>query len=92
MANSASVGDFAAYTLQADTSAMKGSSPGDEVYLRTDRALRGLEVIRDRLAGQIKGELESAEFGGRPVPFVGPQTIACQAVIRGAQQLASSTT
>ena len=87
-----SVGDFAAYTLQADTSAMKGSSPGDEVYLRTDRALRGLEVIRDRLAGQIKGELESAEFGGRPVPFVGPQTIACQAVIRGAQQLASSAT
>jgi hypothetical protein len=87
-----SVGDFAAYTLQADTSAMEGSSPGDEVYLRTDRALRGLEVIRDRLAEQIKGELEAAEFGGRPVPFVGPQTIACQAVIRGAQQLASSTT
>jgi hypothetical protein len=87
-----SVGDFAAYTLQADTSAVKGSSPGDEVYLRTDRALRGLEVIRDRLAEQIKGELEAAEFGGRPVPFVGPQSIACQAVIRGAQQLVSSTT
>jgi hypothetical protein len=87
-----SVGDFGAYTLQADTSAMKGSSPGDEVYLRTDRALRGLEVVRDRLAGQIKGELEAAEFGGRPVAFVGPQTSACQAVIRGAQQLASSTT
>jgi hypothetical protein len=87
-----SVGDFAAYTLQADTSAVKGSSPGDEVYLRTDRELRGLEVIRDRLADQIKGELGAAEFGGRPVPFVGPQTIACQAVIRGAQQLASSTT
>ena len=85
-----SVGDFGAYTLQADTDAVKGSSPGDETYLRTDRALRGLEVIRDRLAGQIKGELEAAEFGGRPVPFVSQQTIACQAVIRGAQQLASA--
>ena len=85
-----SVGDFAAYTLQADTSAIVSNSPGDEVYLRTDRALRSLEVIRDRLAGQIKGELEAAEFGGRPVPLVGQQTAACQAVIRAAQQLVSS--
>jgi len=43
-------------------------------------------------ADQIKGELEAAEFGGRPVAFVGPQTTARQVVIRGAQQLASSTT
>ena len=85
-----SVGDFAAYTLQADTSAIESNSPGDEVYLRTDRALRGLEVSRDRLAGQIKGKLEAAEFGGRPVPLVGQQTAACQAVIRAAQQLVSS--
>ena len=44
----------------------KSSSPGDQVYLRTDQALRGLEVARDRLAGQIKGELRRPRSpGGR---------------------------
>jgi hypothetical protein len=86
-----SVGDFGAYTLQADTNAIEGSSTGDEVYLRTDRALRALEVVRDRLAGQIKGELEAAEFGDRPIVFAGAQTAACQGIIRGAQQLAAAT-
>jgi hypothetical protein len=86
-----SVGEFAAYTLQADTNAVDSSSPGDEVYLRTDQALRGLEVVRDHLAGQIKGELEAAAFDNRPVSNVGPQLVACQLIIRGAQQLASAT-
>ena len=87
-----SVGDFAAYTLQADTNAINSSSPGDRVYLRTDQALRGLEVARDRLAGQIKGELEAAAFDDQPVAGAGAQTLACQLLIRGAQQLASATT
>jgi hypothetical protein len=86
-----SVGDFAAYTLQADTNAINSSSPGDQVYLRTDQALRGLEVARDRLAGQIKGELEAAAFGDQPVAHAGAQTLACQLLIRGAQHLASAT-
>jgi hypothetical protein len=86
-----SVGDFAAYTLQADTSAINGSSPGDRVYLGTGKALRGLEVARDRLAGQIKGELEAAAFGDQPVAHAGAQALACQLIIRGAQQLASAT-
>jgi hypothetical protein len=86
-----SVGDFAAYTLQADTSAINSSSPGDRVYVGTDKALRGLEVARDRLAGQIKGELEAAAFGDRPVAGAGAQAVACQLIIRGAQRLASAT-
>ncbi len=86
-----SVGDFAAATLQADTNAINSSSQGDQVYTRTDQALRGLEVARDRLAGLVKGELEAAAFSGRPVSGVGPQILACQLIIRGAQKLASAT-
>jgi len=86
-----SVGDFGAATLQADTDAIDSASPGDQVYVRTDQALRGLEVARDRLAGQIKGELDAAAFAGRPVAAVGPQILACQLIIRGAERLASAT-
>jgi hypothetical protein len=86
-----SVGDFAAYTLQADTNAINSSSPGDQVYLRTDQALRGLEVARDRLAGQIKGELEAAAFGDQPVANAGAQAQACQLLIHAAQHLATAT-
>ena len=86
-----SVGDFAADTLQADTKAIESSSPGDRVYLRTDQALRALEVVRDHLAGQIKGELEAAEFSGQPVWNARGLTFACQEVIRGAQLLDRAT-
>jgi len=82
-----SVGDFAAYTLQADTKALASTSSGDQVYLRTDQALRALEVGRDRLAEQIKGELEAAEFSDQPVRNSRQLTFACQAVIGGAQLL-----
>jgi hypothetical protein len=85
-----SVGDFGAATLQADTDAIDSSSPGDQVYVRTDQALRGLEVARDRLAGQIKGELAAAAFAGRPVAGVGRQAAACRLIIRGAERLASA--
>ena len=86
-----SVGDFGRDTLQADTNAIDSSSPGDQVYVGTDKALRGLEVARDRLAGQIKGELEAAAFGDQPVASAGAQALACQLIIRGARQLASAT-
>jgi hypothetical protein len=86
-----SVGDFAAYTLNADTSAIKSTSNGDHEYLRTDQALRGLEVARDRLAGQIKGELEAAEFRDQGTWNAGALTSACNAIIDGAKALASAT-
>ena len=86
-----SVGDFAAYTLNADTNAIKSTGTGDQEYLRTDQALRGLEVARDRLAGQIKGELEAAEFSDQGVWNAGALIFACHAIIGGAQALASAT-
>ncbi len=86
-----SVGDFAAYTLNADTNAIKSTSHGDQEYLRTDQALRGLEVARDRLAEQIKGELEAAEFRDQSVPDAGALTFGCHALIAAAQNLASAT-
>ncbi|HTS95144.1 MAG TPA: hypothetical protein VMI33_00830 [Streptosporangiaceae bacterium] len=85
-----SVGDFAAYTLQADTNAINSTSPNDEVYAHTDQALRALEVVRDRLAEQVKGELEAAAFDDQPVRQAAAQTLACQLVIAGAQKLASA--
>ena len=40
--------------------------PGDARY-RTDRALTGLDKVRDALALRIKAELESAAFGEKPI-------------------------
>jgi len=84
-----SVGQFGTATLQASTSAIESTSPGDHVYLSTDGALSALNQVRDRLAGLIKGELEAAAFQDRPVNGAQGQTVACQAVIDAAQRLAA---
>jgi hypothetical protein len=86
-----SVGDFAAYTLQADTNAIESSTAKDQEYLRVDAALRGLEFARDRLAELIKGELQAAAFDNVPVRGAVKQLFGCQAVIRAAQMLAQHT-
>jgi hypothetical protein len=83
-----SVGEFADYTLQADTAAVQSSSPGDAEYLATDKALAGLERVRDALALRVKGELEAAAFGDQPVVGAPAQTIACQGIIASAGVLA----
>jgi len=85
-----SVGEFGTATLQAATTAMQSSSPGDETYLRTDRVLSALERVRDGLAGKIKGELEAAAFHGTEVHGAVGQTIACRAIIAAAQHLATA--
>jgi hypothetical protein len=85
-----SVGQFGTYTLEAATKAIESTSAGDETYQRVDRALRALDVARDRLAGVIKGELGAAAFGDQTVGNVDPQILACQGLIRGARLLASS--
>jgi hypothetical protein len=84
-----SVGDFATDTLMADTSAVESSSPGDGVYRSTDKELTGLEFLRDRLAGQIKGELEAAAFDDVPIPGeqVKAQTFGCALLIGAAHML-----
>jgi hypothetical protein len=86
-----SVGDFAAETLDADTAALESSSPGDSEYVNTDKALRGLEVVRDGLAGAIKAELEQAAFGNQPVRAVGALLFSCQDLINSAHRLAVAT-
>jgi len=86
-----SVGDFAAATLQADTTAIDSTSSGDQVYIRTDQALRGLDIARDKLAEQIKGELEAAAFEDQPVRYTGLLNFGCELLIQGADHLAGST-
>ncbi len=85
-----SVGIFGTDTLMAATSAIESSSAGDATYLQADQALRKLDVARDALAGQIKGELEAAAFGDVPVHGVGGQILGCGALLHKAHDLASS--
>ena len=85
-----SVGIFGTDTLIAATAAIESSSPGDATYLQTDQALRKLEVARDALAGQIKGELEAAAFGNVPIHGAGGQILGCQLLLHRADELASS--
>ena len=83
-----SVGEFANYTLEADTAAIESNTPGDAEYLTTDKTLAGLDRVRDALALRIKGELEAAAFEDQPIFGAQSQTIACQAIIASAGVLA----
>ena len=85
-----SVGDFGTDTLIAATKAVESTSRGDVVYQATDRILTALDLVRDRLAEQIKGELEAAAFSGTPIPAqqAEGQTFACQLLIEAGAQLA----
>ena len=85
-----SVGEFGTATLQAATRAIESSGRGDVVYRTTDKILAGLEVVRDRLAEQIKGELEAAAFHDTPIPGarVRVQTFGCDVLTGAAMHLA----
>ena len=83
-----SVGQFGAFTLQADTKAIESSSPGDFRYLITDKALTALDRVRDALALTIKSQLETAAFSDQSIFAAGAETFACQAVINSAAVLA----
>jgi hypothetical protein len=83
-----SVGDFGTATLQASTKAIESS--GNKSYNATDKALRKLDLARDRLAGTIKGDLEAAAFENHPVPNPNDLTEACQSQIKAAEGLAGS--
>jgi hypothetical protein len=86
-----SVGDFGAATLTASTSAIESTSLGDATYLGIDSQLRSLEVARDQLAGEIKGELEGAAFENAPIFGVRDQIRACRRLIGQAEQLAAAS-
>jgi len=79
-----SVGDFGAATMIASTTAVESDTAGDAEYQRINAELRGLDIIRDRLAGLIKAELEAAAFDDTPIPAAFGQTLACGAVIGAA--------
>ena len=64
------------------------ASPGDGRYRATDAVLSGLARARDRLAGQIKTELDAAAFDGIPVGNTLGHLAACQALISAAEHLA----
>jgi autotransporter translocation and assembly factor TamB len=85
-----SVGEFGTATLQAATNAIESTSRGDRIYRATDKILQGLDIVRDRLAGQIKGELEAAAFRNTPIPRVQVQvqTATCNLLTGRAAQLA----
>ena len=82
-----SVGKFGAFTLAADTAAVESSSAGDATFLRTDTALRGLEVARDRLAIRIKDALDRAAFGDHRIRRVGEDIVGCLSIIHRAHRL-----
>jgi hypothetical protein len=85
-----SVGQFANFTLQADTKAIEGTSPADVIYHHTDRALAALDKARDAIALRIKAQLEAAAFKNQPIFAAGAETFACQAIINSAALLAHS--
>ncbi|MGA7836232.1 MAG: hypothetical protein WCA31_13585 [Acidimicrobiales bacterium] len=82
-----SVGEFGTATLEADTSAIEGSSPGDSKYLIVDALLRRLDVQRDQLATLIKDDLFADEFQGASIRDPHGLTLSCQLLIGGAQAL-----
>jgi hypothetical protein len=83
-----SVGEFGTATMQAATAAIEGNSPGDASYLHTRKVLAALGQARDRLAGQIKGELDAAAFANAPVHGAAGLTVACRALMGAAGHLA----
>jgi hypothetical protein len=83
-----SVGQFGDATLRASTAAVESDTPGDSEFQSVNAALTGLERGRDALALHIKGELEAAAFGDKPVFGAQALTFACQAIIASAGSLA----
>jgi hypothetical protein len=82
-----SVGQFGAFTLHAATAAVESDTPGDARYRAVDAALAGLDKLRDSLALRVKGELEAAAFGGRPIVGAAGQTVVCKGIISAAGAL-----
>src|SRR6478735_5063002 len=79
-----SVGQFGAFTLHASTAAIESSTPGDARYRAVDASLAGLDKLRDSLALRVKGELEAAAFGHRPIAGAAGQTVVCKSIISAA--------
>ena len=86
-----SVGKLGTNTLIAATKAIESTSAGDRTYLRVDRSLRRLDVVRDRLALKIKAELEAAAFHDVQARHIAAQTASCHLIIAASRALASTS-
>ncbi len=86
-----SVGEFGTETMIASTAGLESNSPGDTTYLKIEHSLSVLGAARDKLAIQIKGELEDAAFGDTTIHGVGGQIVACNALLAAAHHLASTS-
>ena len=88
-----SVGEFGTDILLAETAAMKsGSAQNDGTYNRVLTAVKLLGRTRDALATQIKTQLFAAEFNDTTVRAGGALLVACEALNKGADALASAAT
>jgi hypothetical protein len=83
-----SVGEFGTDTLIASTAALESNSSGDKTYLHVEHTLGVLDVARDTLAIQVKGELEDAAFGNSTIHGVSGQIVACSDLLGAAHALA----
>jgi hypothetical protein len=87
-------GSFGLDTLDADTTALAGTSAGDGSYLATDGQLQACESARSALVPQIQAALFDAETGQRPVGFLEAVSLITRAdrLIADAHRLGSSAT
>jgi hypothetical protein len=80
-------GEFAVNTLAASTRAVaSGTAANDTTYTTIENQLAALDASRDRLAGQISGQLLGAAFDGRPVS----ETLAKAQIAEAGQLLAAA--
>ncbi|HEY6474201.1 MAG TPA: hypothetical protein VIY26_15005 [Acidimicrobiales bacterium] len=83
-----SVGVFGTDTLVASTRGLESASPGDGTYKQTEKTLGFLDVLRDRVAGDIKLSLDAAAFDDAPVFLPAVQDAECGALLGAAGELA----
>lgn len=87
-------GSFGLDTLDADTTALAGTSAGDASYLATGQQLQACESARSALVPRIQTALLEAETGQRPLGFLEAVSLIGQAdrLIAAAHRLESSAT
>ena len=82
-----SVGQFGNFTLNASTVAVESNTPGDGEFTSLDARLSALEGQRDKLAIDIKDDLNAAAFGNTSINGVNGLIAHCNAIIAEAGQL-----
>ncbi len=87
-------GEFDQATLKASTKALaSGSATSDREYTLTEAAIQALTSRRDRLASQIKGQLDAAAFQGQRLSpgTAAAETAAAKLLVVAADALGAAT-